>query len=189
MSSQVSDMYVESVFGADASAAACNRDQRTSVQNPRKTACRAFHTFGAEQVEPAELAELAATFEASCQCQQFKLLDMLPAVLTVAASSADVHLSGVILRPAVHGRITPIHRMRVVHCALAASLQMDSSLARRNSGVAGVARPHSSGLLTVDQSRALVPLECSDPLVRSAFAGSGSSPSVVPLTSFADVTH
>lgn len=68
-----------------------------------------------------------------------------------------VQLTGTLLQPAVSVSLTQLHRMRVLDCLLSARLMHgdgDTSDDR-----------FRSGLLSIEQSRSLVPLLHSDPMV------------------------
>lgn len=125
------------------------------------------------QDEIADVSSLADRFQAACNaCARTRCTysRLLPMCLSVQhdARSASRELRGMLLRPAAAMTFTPLHRMRVYECVLAASLAYEADALDAPAARKGTDYVHSfrHGLLTIDQSRSLVPLQATDPLVR-----------------------
>lgn len=124
----------------------------------------------------ATVGALAGMFQAACNAATSaapasRLLPLqLRLQLDRSLDAPQLRLSGMLLRAAAPLRLTPLHRMRVMSCVLAASLaHQAASVTSEPATLRGLASGAAfrSGPLTLDQSRALVPLQSSDPLVRS----------------------
>eukprot|EP00892_Ulva_mutabilis_P009300 jgi/Ulvmu1/6742/UM030_0077.1 len=116
---------------------------------------------------------LAATFQAACSASStVRLCHLLPLELTVAPlpqpdeegapTPQTAHLTGTVVQPAAPLKLTQLHRMRVLESMLSARLMRPGA----SDGTAGEA--FRSGLLSIEQSRALVPLLHGDPMASRA---------------------
>lgn len=128
------------------------------------------------QDDVATVSSLASAFQAACNTSSLpRLCHLLPMELTAALcnptqllypppagepaprSGPSVQLSGIVLQPNVSVSLTQLHRMKVLQCMLSARLMH------------GVAEDEDerfrSGLLSIEQSRSLVPLLYADPMV------------------------
>lgn len=125
------------------------------------------------QDEPTTVNGLAASLQAACNASStLRMCHLLPIELTAAPAQpqdsseavpdgcAAAILSGTLLGPAAPLKLTQLNRMRVLECMLYARLMRPAAC----EGAAGDA--FRSGLLSIEQSRALVPLLHSDPMVR-----------------------
>ena len=114
------------------------------------------------------VSALAIKFQAACNASQ-PCLPVLPMQLSLVRQGAQAggsswSLQGMCVRATAPITFTPLHRARVYECVLSASL-MQSSLSESADGMAA-GHAFRQGLLTVDQTRAAVPLLTTDPLVR-----------------------
>lgn len=122
------------------------------------------------QDEATVVNGLAAAFQAACSASSTKrLCHLLPLELTVAPVPQDhdpaasppqtALLSGMVVQPAAPLKLTQLNRMRVLESMLSARLMRPAA----SEGSAG--DEFRSGVLSIEQSRALVPLLHGDPMV------------------------
>ena len=128
------------------------------------------------QDEIAVVSSLASAFQAACNTSSLpRLCHLLPMHLTAAlstplesayptseaegdqAAEPPVQLSGTVLQPNVSVSLTQLHRMKVLECMLTARLM--------HGGAENEDDRFRSGVLSIEQSRSLVPLLHVDPMV------------------------
>lgn len=128
------------------------------------------------QDEIAVVSSLASAFQAACNTSSLpRLCHLLPMQLTAALSTPfesaypkpeseeaqpaepPVQLSGIVLQPNVSVSLTQLHRMKVLQCMLTARLM--------HGGAENEDARFRSGVLSIEQSRSLVPLLHVDPMV------------------------
>jgi hypothetical protein len=119
------------------------------------------------------VSALAGAFQAACNANpppppgHSHLMPMLlRASLPNLPSAPRPTLHGTLLRPAAAVNFTPLHCARVYQCALAATLMHPTCSHAATDAAVDSARMFRSGLLSIEQTRELVPLVPSDPLVR-----------------------
>ena len=129
------------------------------------------------QDEIAAVSSLASAFQAACNTSSLpRLCHLLPMQLTAGlstplesayptagpegdqAAEPPVQLSGTVLQPNVSVSLTQLHRMKVLECMLTARLL--------HGGAEHEDDRFCSGVLSIEQSRSLVPLLHVDPMVR-----------------------
>lgn len=126
------------------------------------------------QDERTTVNGLAASFQAACNTSStLRMCHVLPLVLTAAPAQPEANseaapdgspgavLSGMLLQPAAPLKLTQLNRMRVLESMLSARLMQPAAYM----GASGDA--FRTGLLSIEQSRELVPLLHSDPMVWS----------------------